>query len=209
MRTLIAWFVLLAATQAAGQCLGDFNRDGMVRVDELVTAVGNALDGCQVTGPRFVDNDDGTVTDTQTGLMWEEKTGSMGLHYIGNLYSWSGMPTRPDGYVFIGFLYTMNLEESPDGMNSNTSPFSCFAGHCDWRLPTIHELRTLLAGPYPCTVNPCIDPMLGTTLPGFYWSLTEDATNNLYVWGVDFSDGSVVKKSKLEKHAVRAVRTDR
>ena len=28
--------------------------------------------------PRFVDNGDGTITDNQTGLMWEKKTGTLG-----------------------------------------------------------------------------------------------------------------------------------
>jgi hypothetical protein len=33
---------------AAGNCLGDFNADSRVSIDELVTAVGNALDRCTV-----------------------------------------------------------------------------------------------------------------------------------------------------------------
>jgi hypothetical protein len=28
--------------------------------------------------PRFIDNGDGTISDTKTGLMWEKKTGKVG-----------------------------------------------------------------------------------------------------------------------------------
>jgi len=31
------------------------------------------------------------------------------------------------------------------------------ARECDWRLPTVLELQTILAQPYPCAMEPCID----------------------------------------------------
>jgi len=53
----IAAFILCVATRAPaaggfdanGQCVGDKNGDGQVTVDELIVAVNNALDGCQLT----------------------------------------------------------------------------------------------------------------------------------------------------------------
>src|SRR5579862_1133916 len=47
-------------------------------------------------GGRFVDNGDGTITDTQTMLMWEKKLGAgsgadaANLHDADNSYTWSG-----------------------------------------------------------------------------------------------------------------------
>ena len=75
-----------------------------------------------MTGPRFADNGDGTISDAQTGLMWEKKDDAVGIHDKDNSYSWSSTGTA-DGTAFTIFLPTLN-----------TPP--CFAGHCDWRLPT-------------------------------------------------------------------------
>ncbi len=40
--------------------------------------------------PRFVDNGDGTITDNQTGLMWEKKDQAGGLHDSRTGYTWAG-----------------------------------------------------------------------------------------------------------------------
>ena len=60
----------------------------------------------------FVDNRDGTVTDTLTGLMWEKKTGGVGSEIVcitpsdcadptnvNNRYTWSVSGTAPDGSI--------------------------------------------------------------------------------------------------------------
>src|SRR5712692_6064603 len=71
--------------------------------------------------PRFVDNSDGTITDNQTGLMWEKKTGTLGNatlcldptdcpnpHDVNNAYIWTNIfipgDTAPDGSLFTNFL---------------------------------------------------------------------------------------------------------
>ena len=53
--------------------------------DSVISANVNALCGVPAAcvpdptaSPRFVDNGDGTVTDYQTCLMWEKKTGTVG-----------------------------------------------------------------------------------------------------------------------------------
>jgi len=57
------------------------------------TCDGFDTSGC--TNSRFVDNADGTITDWQTGLMWEKKVGAggapdAGLQDADNTYPWSG-----------------------------------------------------------------------------------------------------------------------
>src|SRR5215475_7571875 len=110
---LAAVFVLAISSRpspSAAQCLGDFNRDSRVTVDELLTAVRNSLDGCPLLGGRFVDNGDGTVTDQATGLVWEKKDNLDGNanfadpHDADNTYTWSSGAHAHDGTVFLDLL---------------------------------------------------------------------------------------------------------
>jgi Protein of unknown function (DUF1566)/Collagen triple helix repeat (20 copies) len=110
---------------------------------------------CKSTLPRFVDNGDGTVTDNTTGLMWEKKSaaGSGDLHDVGDTYLWgssgdvSGAATET---LFSVFLTQINSNSSVDGNSTR------FANHCDWRIPTIVELRSMATAQYPnCPASPC------------------------------------------------------
>lgn len=66
---------------------------------------------------RFIDNGDGTITDTKTGLMWK-KTDTMI-----DLKKWVNYQESTD--------YVRELREQK------------FAGYDDWRLPTYDEIQTL------------------------------------------------------------------
>ncbi|UCD31022.1 MAG: DUF1566 domain-containing protein, partial [Desulfobacterales bacterium] len=64
---------------------------------------------------NFVDNGDGTITDTITGLMWQKEGSKRSVRFI-------------DGISFI----EKNLNKKK------------FAGYSDWRIPTIEELSSLI-----------------------------------------------------------------
>jgi hypothetical protein len=171
-----------------------------------------------LVGPRFQDNGNGTVTDHQTGLMWEQKTGVVGvkpatpnIHDVNNTYTWSGvLSTDPDGTVFANFLGILDFNESSDG----TTITGCFANYCDWRLPTILEVQGIIDKSVPgCGPGgTCIDPTFGPTQRRAYWSGTTDERNNGFAWEVHFEFNPVLNLPglaqgfKTSTFSVRAVR---
>lgn len=166
------------------------------------------LAGSSCTAARFVDNADGTVTDNLTALVWEQKTGLDSVesltdpHDADNFYSScssdvSGACSSPaDGTAFTDFLRSLNSG-------------GCFAGQCDWRLPTRDELQTILADPYTgnsCTTPSCIDATFGPTGENVYRSSTPVAGAPDRLWYVFFGDGGVFDESSVPGTRVRAVR---
>ena len=204
----------LRTTPSAAQCPGDLNGDSRVSVDELLTAVRNSLDGCELSGERFVDNGDGTVRDQKTGLVWEKKDNLDGNadfadpHDADNTYSWSGGANAPDGTVFTAFLSALNGGTSPDGLVTS----GCFTGHCDWRLPTVEELAGIVdATQGSCAEQdgPCVDPVLDPMQADGYWSATTFSRNLSQAWIVDFTGGLATHGGKEIAFFVRAVRGGR
>jgi uncharacterized protein DUF1566 len=149
-----------------------------------------------LSGTRWVDNGDGTVSDTLTGLMWEKKTDDGTIHDKDNAYTWSSSGTVSDGTAFTQFLGTLNS-------------YPGFAFYTDWRLPTIAELRTIIDLSSPCggVGSPCIDPIFGPPQPGGpSWSSTSLAGFPGEAWAVYFANGAVGVATKTPAGFVRAVR---
>ena len=163
--------------------------------------------------PRFEDCGDGTVADHQTGLLWEKKTGTLGSsvlcdsvpcpdpHIINNLYKWSGSGTAPDGGAFTDFLAKLN-DPVYGAATTSSDVTGCFAGYCDWRLPIIVELQTIL----DCSNTPCIDPLFGPAPTQSYLSASQRTGFPDHAWIVSFQGGFVAFGFKTGSSAVRAVR---
>ncbi len=137
--------------------------------------------GCP-TANRFVDNGNGTVTDTCTGLMWQKDTADINGD---GTYTW-----EQDEVTWQQALqYCESLE---------------FAGHSDWRLPNVRELQSIVDyGRY----GPSIDPVFSVWAESWwYWSSSTGAGHPDYAWGVDFVGGSVPVDYKGVGGCVRAVR---
>jgi hypothetical protein len=95
------------------QAISKYTRDGTVYANEA--RKGNF--------GHFLDHDDGTATDTRTGLMWMRAA-------IGQ--SWKG-------YTCIGQPRRFGLIDARDIASG-------VAGHFDWRLPSVAELASLICG---------------------------------------------------------------
>ena len=186
---------------------GGTNFSGCTKVIDS-TVVYQGAWTCMSALPHYVDNGDGTVTDSRTGLMWEEQTESCTgeITCVNDRYLWSTGDNNPDGTLYTTFLSGLNGQSLFGGSEN------CFAGYCDWRIPTINELRSLVSmGPPNCASGPCTD-MLGGTRNAPYWSSSSLASDAGSVWLVDFRDGSVFSASKDNGNApaeVRAVRGGR
>ena len=163
--------------------------DAPVRDDGSVRA-GGAL--------SYQNNRDGTITDLNTGLMWEQKirdiVGGEGLHDVGRVFPWdSAAPTIWD------WLQEVNTEGGTG-----------LGGHNDWRIPNVKELQSIVD--YG-TFNPAVDPAFNNgpgidpcsvaecslTVAGDYWSATTFASNPAAAWIVNFD----LKGNTLVVRAVR------
>ena len=87
----------------------------------LLVSIGcSSSDDVMKPPDRFVDNLDGTVTDTQTNLMWEQKTNDGTVHDVGNLYTLgTGTPNweTKNGTAFTVFLAGLNADAGFAGHN--------------------------------------------------------------------------------------------
>lgn len=149
----------------------------------MVTVAARML-GEDFTVNRWTSHNDGTATDRMTGLQWELKTKDGGIHDWGGNTTWA--------YASTSFVQALN-----------TTP--CFAGYCDWRLPTADELQSITEPGYPkCTTAPCTK-IPGPTAAGSHWTQTPTG-GVLGQWTVDFSNAYVAGKMHNENAFVRAVR---
>jgi hypothetical protein len=130
--------------------------------------------------PRFSDNEDGTVTDNLTGLIW-----------LKNANCPNGEIMWSDALTFADSLY--------DGWTGDGSGEDCglsdgtLAG--DWRLPNVRELHSLIDfGNH----NPALPPGHPFTdlQQQYYWSSTTYAGYEGTAWNVHIYHGYVFSSNK-------------
>lgn len=162
----------------------------------VVSCAGTGQDGELQAGATlaYIDNGDGTLTDLNTGLMWEKKTDDGTIH------------DKDKNYTF-----TEAVSLHAAGLNT-----AMLGGFGDWRVPSVKELQSLLnyetfgaavsvallnactfgCGPFACSC----------TVASFYWSSTTSQDLPTSGWGVDFDKGFTSRTGKANHFYVRAVR---
>jgi len=166
----------------------------------VIPCAGTGQDGdLQKGGPlSYADNGDGTITDNNTGLVWEKLGMDGSVHDVGNTYTWDN-------------AFAVHVA----GLNT-----ASFAGHNDWRLPNEKELESIVdygtfnpaiaaAFDTNCTASCSVTTCSCTSASGtVYWSSTSVWAFRDTAWDVDFFSGRVSSVGKSAAGAVRAVRGD-
>lgn len=128
---------------------------------------------------RFVDNSDGTVTDSLTGLMWVKAPLSL-VNNVSN-QTWASALT-----------FCVEL---------------AYAGHSDWRLPNVRELCSMLDYSQVEPAMPKGHPFVGVPTGNFYWTSSTYAENTNQAWIVDLVWGAAeYTRSKTRQCRVWPVR---
>jgi hypothetical protein len=113
-----------------------------------------------------------------------------------------------DGTIVTALLDTLN-DVGGGGAN-------CFAGHCDWRIPNLHELESIVNIE---NYNPAVSPAFNTacvpactvltcscTQPSDYWSSSTYQVFPRQAWYTYFYNGEMFANGKSISKHVRAVR---
>ncbi|RWX45678.1 hypothetical protein H206_01435 [Candidatus Electrothrix aarhusensis] len=136
---------------------------------------------------QLVDNNDGTITDIKTGLMWKRC-----LEGVEGDNCENGSPSD--------FTWQQALQQ-PRAVNDASG----FAGYGDWRLPNIRELITIVEE--QC-YNPAINLNRFPNTPSSYvWSGSPHTEDSYSGWDVYFLAGqSSYYNRRYRSYAVRLVR---
>ena len=171
-----------------------------------ISCAGTGHDGEIQAGAVLSYTDTGlTIVDNNTNLEWMKQDDN-------NLFAPDACPfgnldkdcvfTWDETFAFVATL--------------NTEP--CFADYCDWRVPNVKELQSIVNYEnYPavspefhsgcvegCTVGDC--SCTAVELTARYWSSTSYANVPTHAWYVSFDIGMVYFDDKINERRVRAVR---
>lgn len=136
------------------------NKSSIIVIIILITA------GISISAIRFTDNGNGTVTDSNTGLIWQKCSNGL-----------SGTDCSTGTVASDTWVNALSYCE---GLS--------LGGRTDWRLPSINELRSIVdTGNYLPAINAGFFPNTTTR----YWSSSVYVSDTTSAWIVDFNHGSV------------------
>lgn len=147
---------------------------------------GDLQSGVAWPSPRFIENTDGTMTDTLTGLVWTADGMAPGPAACnpGTTRSWQ------EALDYVACLNT-----------------NAYLGHADWRLPDRNEMRSLVG--YAGASAGWLNSQGFSHVQGdLYWSSTTYAYHGMTTdaWWVDLGTATVGHADKTSTQWVWAVR---
>lgn len=147
---------------------------------------GGTLSGVAVPEERFVDNGDGTVTDSFSGLMWMRDVSCQGSG------SWEQAMAAALSF------------------NRNRKVATCEAYtaiHTDWRLPNRRELLSVIDFSQNEPALPADHPFANLDAEAGFWTSTTYARNTNMAWYLDIATGDVEEDAKSNRRYIWFVRT--
>lgn len=147
-----------------------------------VSCAGTGQDGDKQAGKtwpvqRFTDNNNGSVTDNLTGLIWLKN---------------ANCTDTVNGVAMInGKLTWMEALQWSIHLKDGNCSLADASREGDWRLPNITELESLIDAQQYQLLSP--DHPFETVQPGFYWSSTTDVNFVGNAWVVDMMFGGRVE----------------
>ena len=139
----------------------------------------------------YVDQGDGTVIHTPTGLRWYRCAWGQ---------TWDGTTCTGAGGTYTWIESNLSSTSTVDIFGTSTS------ATYNWRLPTEEELLSLVD--YTSSSNPAINTTAFPNPPNaYFWSASVYAQDESRAWTVD--SGNIYSNSKSLSFHVRRVRTER
>ncbi|CAH9058897.1 hypothetical protein PSECIP111951_01964 [Pseudoalteromonas holothuriae] len=134
---------------------------------------------------RFIKNVDGTVTDTETGLMWQ--TCEFGQDYDSDSESCTSTALQVD------------WQQALVAAKNNV-----YAGFNDWHVPNVKELASIIE-------HRCVEPAINQTIftstqNDNYWTSTTGGSQIDHAWAYQLADGKNNLKAKTSDVFLRLVR---
>ena len=162
-----------------------------------IPCAGTGQDGAYSINPMsFTDNGNGTVSDNNTGLIWQKC--SVGQN---NDASCSGTAVNYNWYQASG-----TYDATYNSSTQNVCGALNLGGSSSWRLPSKKELMSIVDYSIPYPGPTILQPRFPNTIASYYWSSTTFAGYPYFAWGVGFDDGCVSGDGKGGSFCVRCVR---
>lgn len=150
----------------------------------LVGDDGQYQAGVRWTSSRFIDNGDGTVTDSLTGLVWLKDAGCLGVQ------DWSA-----------SLAAASSLSDGVCDLTDRSAPG-------EWRLPNVLEMFSLVDLGEHTPALPVSNPFIGI-VSEFHWTSTTLNNANARGRTLDVGFGNIDQSDKSNLHYVWPVRSRR